>query len=225
MNVNMAFFENIKINSIISNLENFMEHKAFRSLSKMPYNTLYEYEMKLRDAEVSLILSQSTGSTIISMRAIAKKSGVPIFPLTAISSADDCLSVAHKIWQKIEALDKASTGNLDGLEYFNYLDYIFFLAHALKKWEGDNRQLFPYKKLSDWTHQVSMTYKNSFPCDPEVAAKDVCKIIGENKLITRYIQNWNSSSSNEIDDNIFLGARVLIESSYDGVSAFKQRNF
>lgn len=220
----MTFFDNIKINSIINVLEKFMEHKAFKSLSKMPYNTMYEYEMKLRDAKVNLILSQSTGNTIISMTAVTMKSGVQIFPQTRISSADECLNSAQAAWQKIVTLDKASSGSLDGLEYFNYLDYVFFLAHALKKWESDNQQIFPYKKLSDWTHQVSITFKNSFPCDPEVAAKDVCKIIGENKLISRYIQNWNSSSSNDIDDNIFLGARVLIESSYDGISAFKQRN-
>ena len=219
----MGFFENLKINSLVDKVDEFMEHKSFKNLSMMPYLTLHEYDFKLRDAIVYLNLKSDSSGNSIFIEAITKNKAHVLLPKTPIHSSDDCITLLHRAWQTICQKDKSeSTGSADG-EQFKYLDWIFFLAHALSNWETQKSMLFPHNKLNEWTRAISAENENAFECDPEYAAKDVCKLLGEKQVLKRYVNNWNLTSGKDIDDNIYISARVLIESAYDGIRDFKSR--
>jgi hypothetical protein len=219
----MAFFENLKINSLVDKVDRFMEHKAFKNLSMMPYFTQHEYDFKLRDAVVHLNLKSDSFGNSISIEASTKNKALALLAKTPIQSSDECINLLHRVWQTICQKDKSeSTGSADG-EQFEYLDWIFFLAHALSNWESQKCMLFPHNKMNEWVRAISAENEKAFVCDPEYAAKDVCKLLGERQVLKRYVNNWNLTSGKDIDDNIYISARVLIESAYDGIRDFKSR--
>jgi len=67
---------------------------------------------------------------------------------------------------------------------------------------------------------VSVQNENSFECDPRVAEKNICKLIVDN-----YHQCFlkNRAKVPSIYKCIYMLARTLRESSYDGVADFKNR--
>ena len=219
----MKFFRNINTSLIVELTDSFFEHRAFRSISKMPYLTRHEYRLKLRNALVRLQLKLDGETHHVFVDCVDAFGRKKIYDERTISNPVECHQILDGIWKSICAADTSSIGNLDSAKYLDYLDWVFFLGHALRKWELENGQLFPYKSLDDFVHGVSSKNQNKFPCDPSEATKDVCKLMGEKNILDRYIRDYEHAD--QINDAIYLEARLLIESNYDGITDFKSRKY
>ena len=220
----MSMLNDLNLNLIISTSDKNLSHRAFKITSKYPYYTLHEYDFKLRDAVLKIHLKIDAGKSVAKADATNKEGSLKIFSETTISNPFQCNEIIQKVWKEICILDSSKIGNLDDARYFDYLDWIFYLSHTLRKWELERGMLFPYARLNDWAYEISLHNKPQFACDPSVASKDVCKFLGEQKILARYMKD-SDKKTGVIDDAIYLSGRILVESPYDGIADFKSRRY
>ena len=220
----MSFFDNLNLTLITNQSDKVLSHRAFKNISKFPYHTVHEYDIKLRDAILNIHLRLESGVSLVHIDTTNKDGSKNIYPEVSINNPLHCVEVIENIWKEICKRDIASLGKLDNVRHFDYLDWVFFLSHALRESEMEKGALFPHNLLIDWTHGVSLRSKQKFSCDQREAAKDVCKLLGQRNILDRYLSDFDKKTG-VINDSIYLDARILIESNYDGITDYKNRRY
>lgn len=189
--------------------------------------TALEYRAKLRSATITLTFSSIAGTDSyhkpkVTMVCKTNKSNELLAEYDSISNPLIAYDCANACWHQITITDKAQIGNLDDFECFDYLDYLFQCAHSIRSAELQTGKLCSYDSLDDVIFNLRQSLEVDF--DREATKLDICKLVAEKEILSRFISAYDERATT-IDDRIYLDARMLIESNYDGVARYKSRRY
>jgi len=223
----MGILTNLNFSLIEKVADHFFKERGIKSWSQHPYITTIDYEPKLRDAVVRFTYADKfqsdSDSPEVSVKAYLKsKNTVEFCAPKKISNPIDCKEMLDQIWLTILKEDKAKFGNLDDFDQFNYLDTIFEMAHQIILREKESGVLAYYSNLDNYVRDAQHALKTSY--EPDMVKSDICKLVSEKNILEKY-SVARLKKSLDIDDSIFLEARVLVESEYPGITNFKKRKF
>jgi hypothetical protein len=221
----MGLLDSLKHKLIIEACDRVLANKTFKSRASGFGMTTHEYQAKLRNGTIKLSFYSFAGTSSankikVQMIAIDATDDEIIYQAQSINDPIQAHGCAEKAWEAITLLDKAKIGNLDQFQYFDYLDYLFDSAYIIRSSELQAGKLCAYDRLDDVIETLQTKWVKKFD---RIATKlDLCKLIAEKDILARYCAVVDAKK-NDIDDRIYLDARLLIESNFPGVANYKNR--
>lgn len=223
----MGFLNSINHKMIIEACNRALAFKTFKSYGSGFGVTTHEYQAKLRSATVTLSIASIAGTKSynnpkITITCKNSQSNEVIAEFNDLTNPIDAYDYANLCWQKIIITDRARLGNLDEFECFNYLDFLFYCAYTIRNSELQVGKVCKYEKLDEIISNLQQNNNVNF--DREASKFDICKLIVEEKILSRFTSAKDAQEIT-IDDRVYLDARVLIESNFDGTAMYKLRRY